>query len=67
LGCEPGGHRVDLGVGVSLGDLVHNSRGPLAVAEGAHLRRDVLARQPGERNEILRNRLAVGTVADGAA
>ena len=41
----------DLRVAVALGDLVHHGRGALAIAERAHLGRDVVARQAGERNE----------------
>src|SRR3990167_7825502 len=37
---------VNLRVGIALGDLVHHGRRPLAVPEGPHLRRDVVARQP---------------------
>src|SRR5688572_13509167 len=65
---EPGRQRVDLRVGITLGDLVHDGRRPLAVAERAHLVGDVLARQSGERNHRGTGRNpALGAVADGAA
>src|SRR5687768_13385533 len=64
---EPGRKRVDLGVAVTLRDLVHHRRWPLAVAERAHLRRDVVLRQAGERNHRrARRRLALRAVADRA-
>src|SRR5678816_1132291 len=50
---EPRRQRVDLRIGVALGDLVHHRRLALAVAQCAHLRRDVLARQAGERYHLL--------------
>src|SRR6185503_21048550 len=62
---EPGREHVDLRVRVALRDLVHERGRPLAVAEGAHLRRDVIARQPGERDHLLGDGPTVGAVADG--
>src|SRR5688572_17817765 len=64
---EPCRHRVDLRVGIALGDLMHHGRRPLAVAKRAHLGGDVLARQPGERDHVLRDRAAFAAVADGAS
>src|SRR5687768_10545755 len=65
---EPGRQRIDLRVGITLGDLVHDGRRPLAVAERPHLVSDVLARQSGERNHRGPGRNpAFGAVADGAA
>src|SRR6185436_20718206 len=57
---------IDLLVGIALGDLVHHGGRALAVAEGAHLRGDVVARHAGERRQDLAVAAAVGAVADGA-
>src|SRR5258706_2885499 len=43
---EPGRHRVELRVGVALGDLVHHRGGPLAVSEILQLPDDGFPRQP---------------------
>src|SRR6266571_4165649 len=61
-----GREEIDLLVGITLGELMHDRRRPRAILERLHLRDDLLLGQARQRNDFLGGAAAFSAVAIGA-